>query len=75
MSGHSAHDPADYVPTTLREQWSRKDPVLMLQKHMVEELGADEQDFVDLRRSGAGNEIEEAVEWALQAAISRSINT
>ena len=65
MSGHSAHDPADYVPTTLREQWSRKDPILMLQKHMVEELGADEQDFVDLRRRVL-NEIEEAVEWALQ---------
>ena len=65
MSGHSAHDPADYVPTTLREEWSRRDPILMLQKHMVEELGADEQDFVNLRREVL-DEIEEAVEWALQ---------
>ena len=64
MSGHSAHDPADYVPKPLREQWSRKDPILMLQKRMVEEFGADERDFVDLR-GGVMGEIEEAVSWAL----------
>ena len=64
MSGHSAHDPADYVPNSLREEWSRKDPILMLQKHMVEELGADEQVFVDLRKQVL-DEIEEAVTWAL----------
>ncbi len=64
MSGHSAHDPADYVPQELREQWSRRDPILMLQKHMVEELGADEQDFVNMRTKVLA-EIDEAVEWAL----------
>lgn len=64
MSGHSAHDPADYVPKPLRERWSRKDPILMLQKRMVEEFGADERDFVDLR-GGVMSEIEEAVSWAL----------
>jgi pyruvate dehydrogenase E1 component alpha subunit len=64
MSGHSAHDPADYVPKTVREEWSRKDPILMLQKYMVEELGADERDFVNLRKKVL-SEIEEAVEWAL----------
>ena len=64
MSGHSAHDDAGYVPKSLREEWSRKDPILMLQKHMVEEMGADEQVFVDLRQRVL-DEIEEAVSWAL----------
>lgn len=64
MSGHSAHDAADYVPTALREEWSRRDPILMLQKQMVEEMGADEQVFVNLRTRVLG-EIEEAVSWAL----------
>ena len=65
MSGHSAHDPADYVPSKLREEWARRDPILMLQKHMVEELGADEQDFVSLRNQVLA-EIDTAVEWALK---------
>ncbi len=64
MSGHSAHDPADYVPKEVREEWSRKDPILMLQKRMVEEFGADEQDFRDLRQ-GVLQEIDDAVSWAL----------
>ncbi len=63
MSGHSAHDPADYVPKSVREEWSRKDPILMLQKRMVEEFGADEQDFRCLRKEVL-DEIEEAVAWA-----------
>ena len=65
MSGHSAHDPADYVPKALREEWSRRDPILMLQKHMVDHLGADEQVFVDIRSKVLG-EIDEAVAWALE---------
>ena len=65
MSGHSAHDPADYVPNSMREEWSRKDPILMLQRYMVEQLGADEQDFVNIRKQVLG-EIEEAVAWALE---------
>ncbi|MDE0127123.1 MAG: thiamine pyrophosphate-dependent dehydrogenase E1 component subunit alpha [Bryobacterales bacterium] len=64
MSGHSAHDAADYVPTAQREEWSRRDPILMLQKQMVEGMGADEQVFVNLRKRVL-SEIEEAVSWAL----------
>lgn len=64
MSGHSAHDAADYVPKGLMEDWSRRDPILMLQKFMVEEHGADERDFMNIRREILA-EIDEAVEWAL----------
>lgn len=65
MSGHSAHDPADYVPNEVREEWSRKDPILMLQRYMVENLGADEQNFVDMRMRVL-HEIATAVDWALE---------
>lgn len=64
MSGHSAHDPADYVPDSLRAEWARKDPILALEKRMVEELGADEQLFADTR-SKVLAEVDAAVEWAL----------
>ncbi len=64
MSGHSAHDPADYVPQHLREEWSRKDPILRLQKHMVEHDWASESDFKEIRQ-GVLSEIDDAVEWAL----------
>ena len=64
MSGHSAHDPADYVPDYLRQEWSRKDPILRLQKYMVERDWASEADFKKVRGEILG-EIDEAVEWAL----------
>lgn len=64
VAGHSAHDAADYVPRELREQWSRKDPILRLQKHMVERGWASESEFKEIRR-GILEEIDDAVEWAL----------
>jgi TPP-dependent pyruvate/acetoin dehydrogenase alpha subunit len=64
MSGHSAHDAADYVPEYLRQQWSKKDPILRLQKHMVERDWAGESEFKQMRAEILA-EIDEAVEWAL----------
>ena len=64
VAGHSAHDAADYVPRELREQWSRKDPILRLQKHMVERGWASESEFKEIRQ-GILKEIDDAVEWAL----------
>ena len=65
VSGHSAHDPADYVPKAVREEWSRKDPILRLQKYMVEADWASESDFKEIRQ-GVLSEIDDAVEWALE---------
>jgi TPP-dependent pyruvate/acetoin dehydrogenase alpha subunit len=64
MSGHSAHDPADYVPDSLRQEWSRKDPILQLQKYLVERNWASEADFKKMRGEVLA-EIDDAVEWAL----------
>lgn len=64
VSGHSAHDAADYVPQHVREEWSKKDPILRLQKDMVERGWATEQDFRQVRQ-GVLDEIDDAVDWAL----------
>ena len=36
MTGHSAHDAADYVPPALKEEWAQRDPISRLEKKMVE---------------------------------------
>ena len=63
MTGHSAHDGADYVPRSMFEEWSKRDPVLMLQKYMVERNWATEVDFKQLHARILG-QVDEAVEWA-----------
>lgn len=65
VSGHSAHDSADYVPDEIKEEWSKRDPILGLQKQMVEKDWASETDFKEIR-AGILAEIDEAVEWALE---------
>ena len=66
MTGHSAHDPADYVPRSLFEEWSKRDPILMLQKHMVERNWSTEVDFKQLHAHILA-EVDEAAEWALNS--------
>ncbi len=68
MTGHSAHDPAEYVPRSLFEEWARKDPILNLQKYIVDRGWATEVDFKQLHARILG-EIEEAVEWAEQSPL------
>ena len=64
ISGHSAHDGADYVPDEIREEWAKKDPILRMQKFMVEQDWASEHDFRIMREEILA-EIDEAVTWAL----------
>jgi pyruvate dehydrogenase E1 component alpha subunit len=68
MTGHSAHDNAEYVPRGLVEQWSRKDPILMLQKYIVERGWATEVDFKKLHARILA-EVNESVEWAEESPL------
>lgn len=36
MTGHSAHDPADYVPERLWGEWALRDPILTLRERVLE---------------------------------------
>ncbi|HKG49371.1 MAG TPA: thiamine pyrophosphate-dependent dehydrogenase E1 component subunit alpha [Actinomycetales bacterium] len=36
MHGHAEHDPADYVPREMLEEWSKKDPVELFERTLLE---------------------------------------
>ena len=65
MTGHSAHDAAEYVPKALFEEWSKKDPITRLEAVMMEWgfLSEAARDEVD-RRIVA--EVDDAVSYAEQ---------
>ncbi|MCC6859936.1 MAG: thiamine pyrophosphate-dependent dehydrogenase E1 component subunit alpha [Bryobacterales bacterium] len=63
MTGHSAHDPADYVPKELFAEWEQKDPIRRLLERMLDSGWIAPEDvsrhYDDLRK-----EVDAAVEWA-----------
>jgi TPP-dependent pyruvate/acetoin dehydrogenase alpha subunit len=63
MTGHSAHDGADYVPKHLWDEWAAKDPILRLERLMLDRGWAGQAE-IDGTRAGIRAEIDEAVEWA-----------
>ena len=63
MTGHSAHDAADYVPRHLLEEWEGKDPIARLEKRMLQNHWAKQDDLEQLR-ADIQREVDEAVEWA-----------
>ncbi len=50
MHGHAEHDPADYVPKELYEEWSVKDPVDLFEKRLVAAGVIDEATAEDTRK-------------------------
>jgi TPP-dependent pyruvate/acetoin dehydrogenase alpha subunit len=36
MKGHAIHDAAEYVPKSLFEYWRKRDPILRLEKHLLD---------------------------------------
>ncbi len=65
MTGHSAHDPADYVPPRLFEQWAGNCPIVKLEKRMLDQNWTSQIEL-DALRERIRREIDEAVEWAEQ---------
>ena len=63
MTGHSAHDAAEYVPKHLFEEWQRLDPISRLRSKMLANGWGDEAEL-DAIRADILREIDEAVEWA-----------
>jgi pyruvate dehydrogenase E1 component alpha subunit len=66
MTGHSAHDAAHYVPKSMFEEWGKLDPIVRLERRMVEEGWATRQDLEALR-AAVKAEVDDAVEWADQS--------
>ncbi len=63
MTGHSAHDGGDYVPKQLWAEWAGKDPILRLEKRMIER-GEATREEMDVLYARIRNEVDEAVAWA-----------
>ncbi len=63
MRGHAIHDPADYVPTELIEEWKAKDPIPRFEKYLRTSniLDKAQDKGIDDRVS---RELDEAVAWA-----------
>jgi pyruvate dehydrogenase E1 component alpha subunit len=66
MTGHSAHDPADYVPQHLFAEWAAKDPLLRLRRRM-NEIGWATEEEIDVVEASIRQEVDAAVEWAEQS--------
>jgi TPP-dependent pyruvate/acetoin dehydrogenase alpha subunit len=63
MTGHSAHDGADYVPPALFEEWAKRDPIKRLEEKMLSE-GWSDREAIDKLHAGIRQEVDEAVAWA-----------
>jgi TPP-dependent pyruvate/acetoin dehydrogenase alpha subunit len=68
MTGHSAHDPAHYVPAHLFEEWGKLDPITRLQTKMVENGWASQAE-IDAVQAAIRTEVDEAVAWAEQSPL------
>jgi pyruvate dehydrogenase E1 component alpha subunit len=63
MTGHSAHDAADYVPKDLWDHWSKLDPITRLETRMIQN-GWTTQAECEAARARILREVDEAVAWA-----------
>ncbi len=63
MTGHSAHDSADYVPPHLFEEWARRDPIVLLERRMLAAGWATPEDL-DAAWAARRQEVDAAIEWA-----------
>ncbi len=63
MTGHSAHDPADYVPEHLWKEWGAQDPIVRIEKTMVDRGWAASSEIQQVYE-GIRDEVDRAIEWA-----------
>ena len=63
MTGHSAHDAADYVPKNLWDEWGKLDPINRIQARMLDQGWATQTELDDVH-SRIEREVDEAVAWA-----------
>ena len=63
MTGHSAHDGAEYVPKELFKKWAKKCPILRFEKFLLDESILSRGEITRLYQQ-VENEVEEAVSRA-----------
>jgi len=63
MHGHAIHDPADYVPKALLQEWEQRDPVQNF-SNMLRDLGLYDDAKEEEMSGRIIREVDEAVQWA-----------
>jgi len=58
MHGHAEHDPADYVPREMFEEWSKKDPVELFENVLLENKVVDADTAKQVREAARQKAIE-----------------
>ncbi|MCC6365883.1 MAG: thiamine pyrophosphate-dependent dehydrogenase E1 component subunit alpha [Bryobacterales bacterium] len=63
MTGHSAHDPADYVPKHLFEEWGELCPIRRIEKRILDQGWGTRAEIEEIH-ARIRRETDEAIEWA-----------
>jgi len=63
MTGHSAHDPAHYVPPHLFEEWSKLDPIDRLAGRLIAEGWASQEEIEGIK-AAVRKAVDQGIEWA-----------
>ena len=58
MHGHAEHDPADYVPREMLEEWQKRDPVVLFENVLLEHGIIDEETASKTREAARQKAIE-----------------
>jgi TPP-dependent pyruvate/acetoin dehydrogenase alpha subunit len=58
MHGHAEHDPADYVPREMLEEWRKRDPVALYESTLLEHGMIDEETATKIREAARQKAIE-----------------
>ena len=58
MHGHAEHDPADYVPREMLEEWQQRDPVALFENVLLEHGIIDEETAAKTREAARQKAIE-----------------
>jgi TPP-dependent pyruvate/acetoin dehydrogenase alpha subunit len=58
MHGHAEHDPADYVPREMLEEWQKRDPVALFENVLLEHGIIDEETATKTRDAARQKAIE-----------------
>ncbi len=66
MHGHSEHDSAKYVPRELLEEWKKRDPIMNMEKYLLEN-NISKKEELDNIDSQVKKEIDEAEAFAMES--------
>ena len=58
MHGHAEHDPADYVPREMLEEWQKRDPLVLFENVLLEHGIIDEEIVSQMREAARQKAIE-----------------